>query len=113
VGDKEWFCIFPEGKRLCTLQGNTFSAAHQPDTQLRKRVGADCVKESQTGNACLSAINSNSPKTDADSVIGNHFLPNLYLNPTTSVAQIFSMCLGIHHCLAFSTLTFLKVGIIF
>jgi len=52
VGDKEWLCIIPEGKRLCTLQGNTFSATDQPDTQLRKRVGADCVKESQTGNGC-------------------------------------------------------------
>lgn len=43
MGDKGWICIFPEGERICTMQGDTIFAAHQPDTQLCKRVGANCV----------------------------------------------------------------------
>lgn len=43
MGDKEWFRLSPEGKRIYTMQGNTFSAIDQPDTQLCERVGADCV----------------------------------------------------------------------
>ncbi|CAL5442760.1 unnamed protein product [Camellia sinensis] len=44
MGDKERVCDFPEGKRICTLQGDTISATHQSDTQLCKGVGADSVK---------------------------------------------------------------------
>ena len=35
---------FPESKRFRSVQGDTFSAAHQPDTQLCERVGEDCVR---------------------------------------------------------------------
>ncbi|CAL5360278.1 unnamed protein product [Camellia sinensis] len=45
VGDKEWVCDFPKGKRICTLQGHTISATHQSDTQLCKGVGAGSVKD--------------------------------------------------------------------
>ena len=43
MGSKERECVFPEGQRFCTLQGDTISATHQPDSQLCQRVGADRV----------------------------------------------------------------------
>lgn len=44
VGDKEWSSNFPEGKRMCPLQGNTIPTTYQPDSELCKRVGANCVE---------------------------------------------------------------------
>ena len=45
MGDKEWVCDLPKGKRICTLQGDTVSATHQSDPQLCKGVRADSVKD--------------------------------------------------------------------
>lgn len=45
VGDKEWVCDFPEGKRICTLQGDTISSTHKSNPQLCKGIGADCVSQ--------------------------------------------------------------------
>lgn len=44
MGDKEWVCDFPEGKGICTLQGDTISAAYNSGSQLCQGVGTDCLK---------------------------------------------------------------------
>lgn len=44
MGDKEWVCVFPKSEGICTVQGDPVVAADQPDPQLCKGVGANCVK---------------------------------------------------------------------
>lgn len=55
VGDNERRCIFPEGKRICTLQGNSFSSTYQPNTQLRERARADCMNQEASSFSWFSS----------------------------------------------------------
>lgn len=55
VGDNEWRRIFPEGERICTMQGNTISSTYQPNTQLRKRVGANCMNHQASSFSWFSS----------------------------------------------------------
>ena len=41
VGDQKWLCVLPEGQGLRYVQGDSISSAHQPDPELRQRVGKD------------------------------------------------------------------------
>ena len=45
MGDKEWTCDFPEGEGICPMQGDTISATHNSDTQLRQGVGTHCLRK--------------------------------------------------------------------
>jgi hypothetical protein len=43
MGDYERCCLLPEGEGVAALQGDPILAAHQPDAQLRKGAGANCM----------------------------------------------------------------------
>lgn len=86
VGRKGWFGGIPEGKRIFTLQGDSFPAAHQPDTQLCKRVGEDRVEPA--AYVVSRAFRRNTP-SNRGRVPLNHFL--CILNLVALVAHIFSI----------------------
>lgn len=47
MGDQKWVCDFPEGKRICALQGDTISSAYNSNTKLCTGVGTDCLRDVQ------------------------------------------------------------------
>lgn len=44
MGDQKRFCVFPKSQRVCSVQGDPIIAINQPDSQLCKGIGEDCVR---------------------------------------------------------------------
>ena len=53
MGSEGRVCCVPESQRNCTLQRDSVSSAHQPDSKLRQRAGAYRVRSSSLFTSLL------------------------------------------------------------